>query len=163
MVVALILVLLVASPLFAGRKGGGKKNKADKAATAQALRFLKAVTLTPEQNTKLDALKSEFGPKLAALKKKIGGILTPERKAAGKAAQKAAKAAGKKGKAAKADVEAALKLTADQKTQMAAATKELKALQKELRAKVEALLTPEQKALLKKPGGKGKGKKGKRS
>lgn len=158
-VVALVLLALVSGTVLAkGNQGKGKANrgKAAQSEVDKALRFLNGVELTPEQKTKVEALKIEFTPKLADVKRKLGSILSVEQKQAARDAGKAAKAAGKKGKAAKAEIDAAVKLTPDQKTKMAQARKELRSLGKDLRNKVESLLTADQRAQIKKPAGKGR-------
>jgi hypothetical protein len=159
-VLVLVLVLAVASPLLAkGKKGKGKaKNPSE---IAKVLKLLQGLDLTTEQQGKIDALKSEFKPKIGDVKRKLANILTPEQKQAKKDAQKAAKAAGKKGKQARQEIAAAVKLTDQQKTQTADANKELKSLAKDFRSKVMAVLTPEQQAKVKAahPGKKGRGRK----
>lgn len=153
-----ILVMAVAGPVLA--KGGRAKgdNKAANREIANVLRFLKKVTLTAEQQTKVESLKSEYKPKVSDGLKKVDDALTPQQKQDKQAAKKKAKADGLKGKAAKAAVDAAVNLTADQKTQLSQAQSDLKATEKELRQKAIALLTPEQIALLPTKA-KGKGKK----
>ena len=78
----------------------------------------------------------------------MAGILTPEQKQARQEAMKAAKAAGKSRAEARKEAQAAVKLTGDQKTKLAEVQKANLALRKEIRGKVMAILTPEQKAQL---------------
>ena len=144
----LVLVMAMAGPVLAK---GGRGKGADKAANheiGKVLRFLKNVTLTTEQQTKVDSLKSEYRPKVSDGLKKVNGVLTPQQKQDQRAAQKKAKADGLKGKAANAAVNAAVNLTTDQKQQLSQAKKDLKAVEKELRQKARDLLTPEQNASL---------------
>ena len=112
--------------------------------------MLKGVTLTDDQKGQLDAVKKELGPKLMEVMKKQRAIWTPEQVKARGEAEKAAKAAGKTGKEFAEAVEAATKATDQQKAQTAEIRKELSALEKELREKVLAVLTPEQKEQVKK-------------
>jgi Spy/CpxP family protein refolding chaperone len=111
--------------------------------------MLAEIELTAEQKAKLEALKKEMGPKLMEARKKTEGILTEEQRNARAEAQKAARAAGKTGQEARAAAEAAVKLTDEQKTKMAAARKAAGELQRQVRDKVMALLTPEQKETIK--------------
>ncbi len=149
----LAVVLLMASPVLAGPgKNGPKKEKKapPNPATQFAEKVLKGIDLTDAQKTQLKEIEKEFGPKLADVVKKMD-VLTPDQKKARAEAAKAAKAAGKKGKEAREAVEAAVKLTDDQKAKMAEARKELGPLENQLREKVLAVLTPEQKEKLPQP------------
>lgn len=153
----LVLALLIAAPLLAGEKKGKKAPKpAPCPAKAFADRMLKDITLTDEQKAKLGELCKEFGPKLAALNKEKMGILTDEQKKARSAAEKEAKAAGKKGKEMYDAVNAAVKLTDDQKEKTDKINKESAALNKELGGKIRDFLTDDQKAQLKAKAGKKK-------
>jgi hypothetical protein len=119
-----------------------------RAAQNQVFQLPKDITLTEEQQTKLKALVDEYSPKLAALNAKQSEILTPEQVAARAEVTKANREAKKTGKEAQAAVEAALKLTDEQKTKWAAAQKELADLRKTIEQKKRDLLTEEQKAKL---------------
>lgn len=77
---------------------------------------MRAVTLTADQESKLEALKKEYKPKFAELYAKQD-VLTPEQKKAADQARKEAKAAGKKGKEMYAAVDEAVKKTDAQKKQ----------------------------------------------
>lgn len=112
----------------------------------------KDITLTEEQQTKLKALVDEYSPKLAALNVKQTEILTPEQVAARTEAAKANREAKKTGKEAQAAINAALKLTDEQKTKWEASQKELAELRKVIEQKKRDLLTEEQKAKLPKRG-----------
>lgn len=144
----LALAVLIASPVWAAKeekKGEKKTNKA----VAKAFELPTIITLSAEQMTKLAEVKKEYEPKLEELHKKQAGILTAEQKKAAQEASKAAKAAGKKGKEAKADVDAAVKLTDDQKKQQEEVSKELKELNGKIRDSIASFLTEEQKTHLK--------------
>ena len=150
-VLTLAMAMLIASPVLAApKKHDGKKGEKKPAcpATQAVDHMTKGLTLTDDQKTKLDGIKKEIGPKLAEAMK-AQDTLTSEQKKAGQEAAKAAKAAGKKGKEMKQAVEEATKVTAEQKTKMADAQKQVKTLQKDLREKILAVLTPDQKEQLK--------------
>ena len=162
MLSTLSLVVLLASPLVAAdkqRKGKrGQRNR--KPSVARFLPKEIQSTLSDEQKKKIAALDEEFGPKLAELAKKRGSILTPEQKKAEAEARKVARDAGKKRKELQEAVDAALKLTDEQKRQLAELKKESGPLNKTIRDKVLGLLTDDQKAKLpKRGGGKAKGEK----
>ena len=76
--------------------------------------------------------------------------MTDEQKKASKEAMDKARADGKRGKEVWDAGQAAVKLTPEQKTKMDEAKKASEALDKELREKVDAFLTQEQKDQLKK-------------
>jgi Skp family chaperone for outer membrane proteins len=122
----------------------GKKN-ADAGAASQAFQLPKEITLTPEQQAKMDALKKEHGPKLAELQKKADDLLTAEQKQARKDAIAKAKTDKLEGKARREAIESSLKLTPEQKTKYDAAQKELQAKTTEVRGKIAEFLTEEQK------------------
>ena len=147
-VLALAVALLIANPLFAAKKkdGGIPYFK-------QIDKYLKPVTLTDDQKSKLEDLKKEYEPKFKEAYAKED-VLTPEQKKAGDEAKKAAKAEGKKGQDLKDAVVAAQKETDDQKKQATDARAERTALEKELHKKIVALLTDEQKAQIKAAKGK---------
>lgn len=143
----LALAVLIASPVWAA-KDEKKKDKANKA-VAKVFELPTIITLSAEQMTKLAEVKKEYEPKLEELHKKQTSILTDEQKKARQEAMKAAKAAGKKGKEAKADVDAAVKLTDDQKKQQEEVAKETKELTGKIHDSIASFLTEEQKTHLK--------------
>lgn len=160
-VLVLVAALAISNSLFAA-EGKKREKKAPKApvcpATQRVDKIVAGLTLTDEQKTKLDAVKKEFGPKMTEAMKQ-GEVLTPEQKKARDEAAKAAKAAGKKGKEVGEAVAAAVKLTDDQKAKQATARKQMGGLEKELRAKVMEVLTPEQRDTIKKARESKKGEK----
>jgi Spy/CpxP family protein refolding chaperone len=130
--------------------------------------FPKQITLDDKQKEKIDALKKEYSPKLAEIDKKRNEVVAPDRyKAANEAKKKATpeatearkKAADEgKGKKEQAKIASdilnkayndALKLTPDEKKQLAAINKERGQLVKEINTKKMAVLTDEQKEALK--------------
>jgi Spy/CpxP family protein refolding chaperone len=108
------------------------------------------LTLTDVQKTKVAELKKEYDPKFKESREKLDSILTEEQKKARKEAVDKARADGKQGKEAWDAAVAAVKLTPEQQKKMDEAKKASDALDKEVREKVEALLTPEQKEQQKK-------------
>ena len=146
-VAVLALAVLAASPAWAAKEDG-KKKKGNKA-VAKVFELPTEITLTAEQKTKLDEVKKEFEPKLTEVAKKQNDILTAEQKTARAEAQKAGKAAGKKGKDLKADVDAAVKLTDEQKKKQDEAAKEMKEMTGKVKEKIGTILTEEQKTHLK--------------
>lgn len=144
-----VLALAICAAAEAQDAQAGKQGKKAKAKATPAAFVLPAeITLSAEQQGKLDELKQQYETKLADAQQKVNGVFTAEQKAARKAARKDAVAAGKKGKELSAAVEAAVQLSDEQKANLAAAQKEARKLQAEVRKQVVALLTDEQKQLL---------------
>lgn len=145
---------LVAALALTTGTAHAQKEKKKPGAANPAFAIPKEITLTAEQQTKLDAIKKEEGPKLAELAAKLDGILTDEQKATRKEAAAKAKADGKKGKEANAAVEEALKLTDDQKKARAEIQPAMAKLQRSIKEQIHALLTDEQKEHYKLPKAK---------
>lgn len=124
----------------------GKKNRGQNQAGAQAFQLPKEITLTSEQQAKLDELKKEYGPKLAELQKKADDLLSPEQKQARRDAFAKARSEKLKGKQQREAVVAAMKLPPDVQTKYDAAQKELQEKVTEVRGKIAEFLTDEQKA-----------------
>ena len=143
MALALATATSIAVAQDAPKKG---KKKAQAGANAQVFQLPKDVTLTAEQQEKLDALKKEHGPKVAELQKKVDEVLTAEQIQARKDVAAKIKEEKVTGKARQQRIEEALKLTAEQKTKWDGAQKELQEFQGKVREKIAEFLTDEQKA-----------------
>ncbi len=130
MVLALALVMLIASPLMA--KDEKPKKEGPGPAAERIAKITKSLTLTDAEKAKLDDLAKQYNSKFCDAQKK-GEVLTDDQKKACMAAEKAAKDAGKKGKEIHQAGEAAVTLTDQQKAQKADAQKATKGLEKELR------------------------------
>jgi Spy/CpxP family protein refolding chaperone len=150
----MVAVVLSANAAEAAKEGKGKKKNAADGSGNSVFAIPKEITLTAEQQTKLDEIKKEQGPKIAELTQKLDGLLTDEQKAARKEAAAKAKADGKKGKEATAAIDEALKLTDDQKKQRAELQPELATLQRSIKEQIHGILTDEQKAHYKVPKAK---------
>ena len=141
---ALALLTIVASPVFAQ---GAKKPAAPKNTVAYYKtidKTLQPVSLTDDEQTKLDALKKDYEKKFEDAYAKTN-VRTPEQKKAAADASKAAKDAGKTRQEITKAGNAAVTLTDEQKAQRKEANKALRTLQKEFKDKVLALLTDDQK------------------
>ncbi len=153
---AMCLGLIVAITTSANAADGAKEAKGKKA-NGQAnpvFAIPKEITLTAEQQAKVDEIKKEQGPKVAELTAKVDAVLTAEQKSARKVANAKNKADGKKGKEAKAAVDEAMKLTDDQKKQQSELQPELTKLQQSIKEQINGLLTDEQKTHYKLPKAK---------
>ncbi len=127
-----------------------RKKAAETAVGDSRLDLLKmpdSIKLTVEQQAKIAELRiKELEPKHHAAVKKLNEILTAEQRKAKSSATKAAKEAGKTGKELQLAVQAAVKLTDEQKKQMALARKELLAVRAEIAEQINGMLTDEQRA-----------------
>jgi Spy/CpxP family protein refolding chaperone len=117
---------------------------------AGGLDFLQGLELTDDQKAKLASLKQEFLPKFKETSEKMAAIYTDEQKAAIREAAKAARAAGKSFQEMRKVMEDAAKPTPEQQTKIDAIRKDIEGVQKELREKVTAILTPEQREMVEK-------------
>ncbi|MBM4093238.1 MAG: hypothetical protein FJ276_28080 [Planctomycetes bacterium] len=109
---------------------------------------LKTLDLNEEQKEKLAQVKETVEPKMTEVVEKIGEVIGEENMKAYKEAAEKAKAAGKKGRQLAVDVEAAVKLTDEQKGKLDEIAKEAQKVVGGMRKKVEAMLTDEQKEKL---------------
>lgn len=130
------------------------KRKVTDGTKYRAFSIPKEITLTSEQQDKLDAIKKEQAPKVAELMKKTSMILSDEQKAGRKEAAAKAKADGKKGKEATAYVEEAIKLTDDQRKQRTELRSELATLRNTIKGQIYDFLTTEQREYYKLPKAK---------
>ena len=142
----LLLGCVLAAIAFAPAYGAGKKNKKqDRHDPVAAIKKkLAAADLPTDAREKADKVIAEDGPKLKDAHAKIDSILTSEQKQAQRQAHKDARSSGKKGKDAKADIAAAMKLTDEQKSKLSAAESELKSAQAALVRDLRTALSPEQ-------------------
>lgn len=140
------LTLAAMTGAHAAEEAVKEKGKKKAEPGAQIFNLPKEVELTAEQQEKVAALKKEFGAQAAEAQKKVDDVLTAEQKQARKAAADKAKADKLKGKDAQAAIEAAMKLSDEQKTKWTAAQAEFRELQGKVRAKMAEFLTDEQKA-----------------
>lgn len=164
-VIQAALTLLVAVAVTAGAQGDevrqkGKGKRQAKAPSATQ-RLVADLDLTAEQKEKVAAIDKKFAGKLTELQKKETALLTADQKKARTEVQKANREAKKTGAEARKAVDAALKLTEEQKTQMAEIRKARLAVTTEVRAALKDVLTAEQLEKLPKPAraGAGKGRK----
>ena len=114
------------------------------------------IALTEDQKTSLQALNGELGTKLADLTEKHSLLLTDERRAAREAAYKSARESGKDRQETADAVDAALNMTAAEKAQLAETELALRELNQQIRERITALLTAEQRAELEKKFGAGR-------
>ena len=124
-----LTLALACSLVLAADKAEKKPEKKPASPAAAVFAVPKKVTLTAEQQTKVDELRKQ--------------------KAARETAARDAKAAGKKGKELSEALNAAVKLTDEQKAQMDTSRKEVAELTKKAKTALMELLTDEQKAQLK--------------
>lgn len=154
MIVAVLLMVLVASPALAEDKA--KKEKKAKQApmpgVAVAMGVLRGVKLTDEQKEKVTKIGESFNEKIVAINTKLAAVEPAEAKKARQEAMAKAKAEGKQGK----DLRDALKaaggeFSKEQKEAMKAVQEERKAAMKEMKDALLAVLNDDQRAALSTP------------
>lgn len=120
-----------------------------------AVNIPESIELTPDQREKVSELDREFAPKLKELTEKRNAIITPEQWKAGREALNAAKNAGKTGRELKEAYAEAVQYTDQQMQQFQDIQIELKELHKTIYARLNELLTDEQKSQIKNSKTKG--------
>ena len=137
------LVCVVSASVMAADE---KKAERKKGAAPAAVQLPKDIELTADQKEKLAAVNKEYAEKFAAATKAVDDVLTEDQKKARTEAQKDARANKKGGKEAKEAIDAAVKITDDQKEKYKKATEAFAAVQLEALKKVGESLTADQKA-----------------
>lgn len=130
------------------------KKKANDGTKDRAFSIPKEITLTSEQQEKLDGIKKEQAPKVAALNAKISTVLTDDQKAARKTAAAKAKSDGLSRKDRAAVIADAIKLTDDQKKQQGGLQSEMRTVRLGIMGQIYDVLTPEQREYYKLPKSK---------
>ena len=110
------------------------------------------IKLTEAQQEQVAALKKEFLPEARELQRKQNALLTDDQKQARRKAVEELRDSNKKGRERQQALQAALKLTPEQKQQQSELQLAQKELQSRVDSKLHALLTDEQKAQLPKRG-----------
>jgi acetyl esterase/lipase len=108
---------------------------------------IRGVEFTKEQQAKVDELRKKSIPKLREAQRKVFGIYTAKQRRARREAQQAARKANKRGRELRQAIDAAVKLTDEQKKQLAVAQKERDGLVQKIQQEVRGLLTAEQRRL----------------
>ena len=112
------------------------------------IRLPDGIKLSPEQQASVSQIRKEEGPKLLALVKRLNNSITPEQKQAAADARKRGLAEGLEGEKLEQAIAAAVPLTGQQKAERARIEAAWQQLQKQILKRLEALLTPAQKAEL---------------
>jgi hypothetical protein len=136
-----LFCLICISPALAAKKNKGQRNPVE-----QIKKKLAAADLPSDALEKANKVVAENAPKLKEAQEKVDSVLTAEQRNAKKQARKNAKTSGKKGKQAKADIAAAVKLTPEQKTKLAAAESELKSARAAIARDLGKVLSADQMA-----------------
>lgn len=127
----------------------------------QTFKSIQKAEITAEQETAIKGLVKELAPKILEAQAKSGAVLTNDQKKVRNEALKKAREEGLKGKAIQEAVSAALNLSEEDAKKFKEAQAAVEQLNKELKEKVMALLTEEQRSKLgakPKANGEGKGK-----
>ncbi|HEY2415785.1 MAG TPA: hypothetical protein VGI40_26330 [Pirellulaceae bacterium] len=136
----ILAALAIATPAFAAKKNKDK----GKDPAASIKKKLDSADLPSEVREKVNKVLADDSPKLKEAQAKIDAILTSDQKQAKRTVAKEAKSSGAKRKDLQASLDAALKLTAEQKSKLSSAESDLKSAQATLTSDLRAVLTPEQ-------------------
>jgi acetyl esterase/lipase len=118
----------------------------------QQIFTLRGVEFTETQQGEVEDLRKKYMPKLLEIQRKHGSILTNDQRRAQREALQAAREAGKQGRALVEAVEAAVKLTDEQKEAQAELRKERDDLFAEIQKELQSLLTDDQRRQLRPQG-----------
>jgi hypothetical protein len=142
----LAVLVLICSPALAAKPD--KKKDRGASPTARLEKKLAASELSTESRDKVKKAIEQNAAKLKEAQAKIDAVLTADQKHALRTAQKEARTAGKKGKQAREEALASLKLTAEQKSKLSAAQNEFKAAQTALNKYLRSVLSKDELAKL---------------
>ena len=156
-----VLALSISAMLLSPTMADDAKPKKPKAGTARkeqpAVQLPKEIELSDEQKPKIAELEKEFAPKMKELREKLDKVLTEDQKKARSEVTKEARTSGKKRKELQLAIKDATKATEEQQKQIDEVEKMITEMRQQIRAKVEPILTDEQKTKLPpKPGEKRK-------
>lgn len=136
------------------KKKKGKRQGGRNIATQMMARF-KNVGLNEEQQAKMKEIIKGYAGKIMEMRKEQFAAFSPEARKARQEAGKKARAEGLKGKALQEAIDKAAPIKEEVAAKMKEITKKMAGMQKEMREKLMAVLTDEQKAKLPKRGKKG--------
>ena len=138
----LLTIVFVVSPAFAA-----KPNKA-KSPTARLDKKLAEADLSSESRDKVKKTIEQHAARLKEAQAKVDAVLSKDQKKSLRQAQKNARTAGKKGKQAREEALATLKLSDEQKSKLQSAEKDLKAAQAALSKDLQSVLSKDDLAKL---------------
>jgi acetyl esterase len=113
---------------------------------------LRGVEFTQDQQARVEELRKKYTPQLIEIHRRYGGILTDEQRQAQREAFQSAREAGKQGREAREIVDAAVKLTNEQKEKQSIIQKERNDRFAQIQRELRALLTDEQRKQLRPQG-----------
>lgn len=146
--IVLSVTLVIATTVLSQQTGAQQRQQAP----FQEIVTMRGVEFTAAQQARAEELRKKYTPQLAEIQRKYGGILTDEQRQAQREAFRAAREAGKEGREAREAVDAAVKLTDEQKEKQAAIQKERADLFAQIQGKLRVLLTDEQRRQLRPQG-----------
>ena len=112
--IVLSVTLVIATTVLSQQTGAQQRQQAP----FQEIVTMRGVEFTAAQQARAEELRKKYTPQLAEIQRKYGGILTDEQRQAQREAFRAAREAGKEGREAREAVDAAVKLTDEQRRQL---------------------------------------------
>lgn len=146
---SVVLMLVITST---GASQDGRRPQQPQQNPFQQVFRLRGVEFTEEQQAQVEELRKKYSPQLAEIVRKHDSILSGEQRRAQREAFRAAREAGKRARELKEAVDAAIKLTDDQKERLAKLQKERADLFAEIQKELRTLLTGEQRKQLRRQG-----------
>jgi len=149
-VLSVTLTLTIASTVLSQepkQQGSERAPQRQQAAFDQVF-TLRGIEFSPSQQAQVAELRKKYTPQLIEIQKNYGGILTDEQRQAQREAFRAARETGKQDAEVRKAVEAAIKLTDEQKEKQAQIQKERAELFAKIQEELRAVLTDEQRKQL---------------
>jgi acetyl esterase len=156
-VLSVTLALTVASTVLSQEPRKQDTERAQQQpAPFQQVFTLRGIDFTQSQQAQVEELRKKYTPPLIEIQRKFGGVLTDEQRQAQREAFQAAREAGKQDAELRKALDAAVKLTDEQKEQQAKIQQERAALFAKIQEELRTLLTDEQRKQLR-PQGEARG------
>jgi acetyl esterase len=146
-ITAIALLLSVALGNVVSAQDNNQQNEQrQRPAPFQQFFRLRGIEFSKDQKAKVEEIRKEFVPKLTENQGKWDGVITEEQQKARRDAFQKARDAGKRGRELQELVTAAIKFTNEQKKQRVTIQEERNKLLGQIRKKLAAMLTDEQRA-----------------
>lgn len=146
---SVVLTLIITSTVSAQER---RRPQQPQQSPFQQVFRLRGVEFTEDQQAQVEEIRKKYTPQLAEIVRKHDSILSEEQRRAHQEAFRAARTAGKRAGELKEAVDAAVKLTDEQKERLAKLQKERSDLFAEIQKELRALLTREQRKQLRRQG-----------
>ena len=138
-VVTVTFAMMAATPLFAQEAKKRDRNRQQQRRAFQQVFTLRGVTISEDQQIKVEDIRKKHVPMLVELQRKLNGVYSNDQRRARQDAFRTARDAGKNAQAVRKAAAAAAKLTDDQKKQITTIQKERSDLQAKIQSELRSL------------------------